>query len=288
MREFNRLTDEQKIKSVEMYVGGQSYSEVGRTFSVTSGAIAALLKRRGIKSRGCVRLRVDDRFFEVVDAPEKAYFLGFLYADGYIDEKRHHVELSLQSKDKYILEKLNRLVNHEKELTYRKAKKHWKTGNMESDGYRLYIKNKKIAGDLVNLGMRQRKSFTLAWPKFLTGDLAWHFVRGYFDGDGSICIKTNGQGTRYGCCSIISSVDFIKDLSVFLLDNGLPCGIDKHVGKYSKPMRSAYISKINDIHTFYRKIYNNCGEMHLTRKKEKFEELFKLKGYLLNEQFVKK
>ena len=277
MREYNKLTDEQKIQAVKLYNSNKSYKYIGDLFGVTGESISRLLKKRGVKSRGNKKYVINESFFEEIDTSDKAYFLGFLYADGYIDEKRGQVELTLQSKDKEILEKLSKAISSDKPLTYKKAKKHWKTGNMESDSYRLYIKNRKMSQDLIKLGMRQNKSFTLEWPNCVPDNLIWHFIRGYFDGDGCIYYKTEkGNGTAVSS-NIISSPSFISELSKFLIKEGFSLG--RHLHKASKPMETLYINGgIQGIFNFYKKIYENTT-LYMERKYNTFLECFRLRKF---------
>jgi hypothetical protein len=280
MKVKNRLSDQQRIKAIELYNSGVSGAEISRRLNNIVGGndIMALIKRRGIKSGGSKTYSINESFFEKINSGDKAYFLGILYADGYNGEKNGQVELSLQKKDKEILEKLTKVIGSNKPLTFIKGKKHWKTGNLEQNSYRLYIKNMKMSRDLCNLGMRQKKSFTLTFPdeSILPKEYLWDFIRGYFDGDGSICIKHNGQGISYGACSFISSPNFIKHLYKYLTDCGFDCNLDDS----SKPMLVLVINKIQHIKNFYYKIYQNPN-IYMKRKKEKFLELFKLKGVSL-------
>ena len=50
-------------------------------------------------------IKINKNFFNKIDTEEKAYFLGFLYADGYNNTDRNSVALSLKEDDKEILEK---------------------------------------------------------------------------------------------------------------------------------------------------------------------------------------
>ena len=80
-------------------------------------------------------------YFERIDSKDKAYFLGFLYADGCnsISTTQHHctIILNLQEKDKDILDIFNKYINSNKPLTYRP-----KWGN-HSVQYALVIHSKK-------------------------------------------------------------------------------------------------------------------------------------------------
>lgn len=57
---------------------------------------------------------------------------------------------------------------------------------------RIQISSKTLTADLLKLGCTPRKSLTLKFPNdgiFKSNDLIRHFIRGYFDGDGSVFIS---------------------------------------------------------------------------------------------------
>ena len=126
-----------------------------------------------------------------IDTPEKAYWLGFLYADGYVcyTDNKYSVEVTLKSSDKKHLEKLAKFVGTDAPVTEKEV---------ELDGkqikvYRLTMHSKKLAMDLARYGCTQAKSLTLTFPTFLTDELESHFIRGYFDGDGCLTIANQKQ-----------------------------------------------------------------------------------------------
>ncbi len=51
--------------------------------------------------------KINDYYFSDIDTEDKAYFLG---TDGYINDKRKYVYLTLQETDKDILEKFNKFI----------------------------------------------------------------------------------------------------------------------------------------------------------------------------------
>lgn len=156
-------------------------------------------------------------FFEKIDCEENAYFLGLMYADGYVvirenkpKSTSHLAAISLKSSDDYLLEKFSDLIYGKRLLSkiiYEKEE--------HSDAYRFSIHNKKICLDLINLGCIPNKSKILQFPteEQVPENLIHHFIRGYFDGDGSCGIYGEKDKLQFSICG---SVFFIDSLSKYL------------------------------------------------------------------------
>lgn len=122
-------------------------------------------------------------FFSNIDSEEKAYWLGFLYADGYVQSKGkiHTLQIALKDTDISHLHKLKTVLcpdNIISEKTIIGKKKEYKA-------VKLTITNKVIVEQLISLGCVNSKSKIIQFPELST-KLLRHFVRGYFDGDGAI------------------------------------------------------------------------------------------------------
>lgn len=185
-----RLSKEEVDKLCEMYeTGNYTFAALEEHFPITRDAIRGLLLRRGYKSKGpslCHRkYSLNEEFFEKIDKEDKAYFLGFLYADGCNYPEGTRIIIALHEKDKDILEKFKLLLNYNRPLYYKKTK------DNEGNQYVLTISSKKISQDLEKLGVVKAKSLILEFPTVdqVPENLYHHFIRGYFDGDG--CIKSN-------------------------------------------------------------------------------------------------
>ena len=178
---------ENYIKAKEEYLNtNKTLREVCKIYHLDRFTFSNTLKLEGMNVRR--KIDVDDTLFESIDNPFKAYWLGFLYADGNITynllKTKYSVELCLSEKDLDHLEKYKNFLNTSKKISYRSNTK----------SYRLNIQSKKMCENLINLGCTPKKSLTLKFPEFLSEDLVNHFIRGYFDGDGSISISNkNGR-----------------------------------------------------------------------------------------------
>ena len=96
------------------------------------------------------------------------------------------VKLELNKKDREILEDIQKEMKNE--IPIRDCKARGRTGESSI----LYINSKHIAMKLADYGMIPNKSLVLQFPKWLDKKLVPHFLRGYFDGDGSINKSGNG------------------------------------------------------------------------------------------------
>ena len=148
-------------------------------------------------------------------SPEMAYVLGFLYADGDIEDVRKSSRtqyVTIASVDRDILESIKKALGSGHNLNYRAPRKvTYRNGKTyESRGiYRLRIGSKKMFNDLLKLGLSPRKSLTIKFPDDIPDNCLNHFIRGYFDGDGCITIKNgtgkNGQAILHGVNVIFTS-----------------------------------------------------------------------------------
>lgn len=170
-----------------------------------------------IKSKGFIVINKQNNngtysdIFNKIDTEEKAYWLGFLYADGSVasqkdgKKKRYDVEISLKVQDYEHLRKFKEFLNSPNKISLKKIGKY--------EAVRFAVNNKKIYESLVEKGCTPKKSLTIQFPDkdIVPDNLIKHFVRGYIDGDGYIGFKTNDKTT--GRLSITTgSKNFLIDL----------------------------------------------------------------------------
>lgn len=198
---MKRLTIEEKLKVLEVYKKGNlSYKEIADKLGIWNTTVKYILKNNGVKlkssSEAKRKYEVNENFFDIIDTEEKAYFLGFLYADGYNNTSRYCVRLILQEDDRIIIEKLNNLLQPSKPLYFEKGRFDKRTSNISKNKYGLIIANKHISETLSNFGCIRAKTFHIVFPQWLNSKLQRHFIRGYFDGDGCIYYNKNNKNFR--------------------------------------------------------------------------------------------
>lgn len=129
----------------------------------------------------------NENYFDIIDTPQKAYFLGLLYADGCISHTTrtsgsicYIMAIALQEDDKYVLEKFRIEMERPNNLLFIRGNDHRKAK------FCFTVSGEKIHHDLEKHGCVERKSLILQFPTTVPEELMSHFIRGYFDGDGCI------------------------------------------------------------------------------------------------------
>jgi len=138
--------------------------------------------------------KINDTYFNIIDTEEKAYFLGLLASDGSISKDRNRIVLSLHKQDKQILDIFSGIIGTT--VKYMKTKPNMCTVTFTS---------KQIKKDLLKYKITPNKINTIQLPN-INSLLLKHFIRGYFDGDGSI-----NQYNVYVCSKSKNIITDIKD-----------------------------------------------------------------------------
>lgn len=133
------------------------------------------------------KYNVNDVYFNKIDTEEKAYWLGFLLADGCIHERagQDRLSLVLGIKDKNHLKKFKESLSFEGPIIDYVKKSGLFIGLIHSH---VRITSQLLVDNLAKVGCIPRKSLVLEFP-IIDEELVHHFIRGYFDGDGSVFIS---------------------------------------------------------------------------------------------------
>lgn len=126
--------------------------------------------------------------FNKIDNEEKAYWLGFIVADGYLNINKHMLRIKLGNRDRNHLIKFIKFVGGNEEML--KSEIHSETGN---ENFYVSLYSKEVMNDLLNLGIEQAKS---GKEKVCNIDKKYYrdFIRGLWDGDGFIRENLSGIG----------------------------------------------------------------------------------------------
>lgn len=208
----------------QLFLEGKSLRSISDLTGVDRKKLSQMLKADGIevKSRGLTRGKSkynhNTEAFKIIDNEEKAYWLGFLYADGSVYEPRGTIELSLAHKDLEHLERFRDFISPDMEIKSRMVNGHLV--------HRLQIVSMEIVQDLIKQGCMPAKSLILQFPTMqqIPNKLLHHFMRGYFDGDGTAYWfhDPRDNSKPQANAEVIGSYDFIKAYQTILSHFGLP------------------------------------------------------------------
>lgn len=214
----------------------------------------------------------NERFFSEIDTPRKAYWLGFLYADGCLREN-NTLSLGLKHSDKYVIEELCSDLGYDGKIRYVNSK----------NGFNVVeITSKAMAEDLRRWGLEPVKTFRTQPPSI--PDFLSHFIRGLFDGDGCVMCKKYGDRTYVGW-DICGQEDLLKFVRSVVSTNAgvkLPtvkrCG-DKCVWRIgcNTSVSIRKTPRSHDILDFSRFIYGST-DFFLERKKRIFDHIESVVG----------
>ena len=200
---------------------------------------------------------VDNNYFSEQNN-RMAYIMGFLAADGNVSKNGNRIQSQLSLKDKEHLEMIQSEIGGCEVYEY------------ESNGYKScgwHCCSSQIKKDLAVYGIIPHKTGTLSIPKVLDKQYWKDFIRGYFDGDGTIC--KDGTGFRVTITS--ANKEILEDINSYFEENGIkPSNLYKDHNNICIRFRSQ--ASIDIYNLLY---YNDC--LCLKRKKEKYIELMKEK-----------
>lgn len=271
-----KLTDKQILEIIDFYNNGLSCSEIATQFGVTTVTISKHLKRNGIEVINKQnRTKFNQYIFDTIDTEEKAYWLGFIFADGYISSSplylnkkpRYDFEISLKASDADHLHKFNKFMQHESDNV--------KLGKVSCSGVvckrcRWSIVNKHLWNTLNNIGCTPKKSLTLKFPG-IDSKLYIPFIRGYFDGDG--CLTYYHKGNKvYPKCDILGTEEFLQNIRNILSQYQIEC-LPLHNNSTTQIITKILTVTRKDTMRFLELIYNKSN-IYLDRKFYRYQ-LFK-------------
>lgn len=258
------ILNEEEI--IRLYNNGEGCYKISKKFNCSAQSINNILKRNNIFTKKSPKdyrkYKLNENYFDFIDDEYKAYFLGFIYADGCLYKNR--LQISLQEEDSYVLNILLKKMESE-HLLYNVNPKNI---NAKKQKF-LSISNENLFNSLIKKGLHPNKSLTINFPSYdiVPKNFIKHFIRGFIDGDG--CIHSSLKKGKYmdNRISIISSHEFIKGLN-----NEIGYGKISQVNNNKNSVLN--ICNKNDILKLIYFIYNDSN-IFLSRKKDKADDIIK-------------
>ena len=238
-----------------------SIAKLAKEIKIDKEHLREILKRNNSYENRYVR-NVNSDFFEKIDTEEKAYWLGFISADGHIGKNRNSIKISLSIKDINHIKKFKKSIESEHKILIRKSK----AFNGVFESAELVINNKKMHADLQKLGLKNLK-INHSLPKDVPDNLIRHYLRGLYDGDGWFTLTSKsrelGIGTNKPILNFLNQqiVKFLKLKS-------------RTIKEYKSIFRYRVACK-EDIKKILDWFYEDAT-VYLDRKYEKYKEFSRL------------
>lgn len=221
------------------------------------------------------RFNVNDNYFDKIDTEHKAYWLGFMLADGFLSNAGHAKKsfgIAIKASDRYLLEQFKKDLNSTYNIHEYEEVHEWGNGPRKSTVAKLLIKSKNIFQKLEKMGFTTDKSHNAILPINWVPKKLWnHLIRGYFDGDGSLAKAGDKRWHTYdlkftGSKEVITSIRSILNKDNVKLRKRFP----------DRDNNNCMLNLCGDL-----QVYNICKWMYkdatiyLKRKYDRFKELEK-------------
>lgn len=235
------LSDSEAIEIYnEYYAKGISTCQLFKMFGHTHHYYLDKFKALGLEIRSnsinSRKFTADFHYFDQINTPEKAYWLGFIYADGYISRcnGRNIVGIALAAKDRGHLEKFKRCVHATYPIHDYISNRGYKNGTKYS---RILIESVDMVDALVSHGVYENKTNIIKRPN-IDSLLIPSFILGYFDGDGSIFLN-QGRSPFYSI-NIVGTDDMLYFIHQYLVDSKI-LNRDANIEKRKPEQTVSYI-----------------------------------------------
>ena len=217
------------------------------------------------------KFSVDEKIFSVWNE-KNAYVLGYIYADGHLQDvpliRAQYLRITSTDKDRLTYIR-NVLKSTHPIIPLKKQQSHHK------DKFLLSIGSKILYSDLVRIGLHPAKSMDMVLPTIPKEYFA-HFIRGYFDGDGCLFIERrpskDTQRINVHRLSLIftsGSKKFLEQLGRMMHTHDVANTLKIYKNGRSFQMRFSTKEALEICNFMYRTMSDNA---YMKRKKNVFDE----------------
>lgn len=231
--------------------------------NVSKSYITKIWKENNLQGKQTRRYYLNENYFNVIDTNDKAYILGVIASDGCVYERENHIgmlsfQFHIQEKD--IIDILKKYM----ELEYKER--------ISEDRVSLQINSDKIVSDLKKYNIVPNKTWIYSPYELDNDELMWAYIRGYFDGDGSIsCRKEKDNLPSSYEISICGNKSTISFLNNYFHRFGIKSYMrkDNRANKYSYDFYYLKIKENESKSKFVKHLYDGCNDVKLNRKYKK-------------------
>ena len=267
--EVNLMTQEQIELISRLYEEGLSAAQLKQYVPYTEHTILKYLRKNGIsiRSKAGYRKPFNEKYFDKIDTEKKAYFLGYMMADGNVgirEKSQPVVRLELKRCDKYILDIFREELDTDLEV------KPSRKGCCV-----LRVHSSHLFNALNEYGVCPQKTGNEIFPvDKIPLSLIRHFIRGFFDGDGWLTITHHGKRKQCANLGFCGNENMLSDIRDYF-EETLGCYHIKIslVSKGYTGFGNLIYGSKKDVKAICDYLYDEAN-IFLSRKKEKYDLFF--------------
>jgi hypothetical protein len=248
-------------------------TEISTIIGCSRQLVLKIWKDNGLKGKDLSRqYYCNFDYFKNIDTRNKAYLIGLLASDGNLFKREGHqgaIRLSLHKNDEDLLNEINKELNYTKPLGY------------ERDYCDITINSDTMYDDLIKIGLYDNKSTTLDSKNIIVPkEFVTDYIRGYFDGDGSIFISKSKTNINIApsCYHIVIAgyIHNLKSIQNILNYYNIKTqlSIDKRKYNGDNPFGDLKFNSSRDKYLFLKLIYKNIGKIIFMKRKYELSKEF--------------
>lgn len=249
-------------------------AEVIKKFKICGKRFNNILKEFDIQpNKRPTAYYLNEDFFKVIDNRQKAYWLGFILADGSISNNKGRLKIT--TIDKNHLEKFTKCLKSNIPVKFYKTTPNY-IGSKPH--YELLIVRQNFVKYICQQGINPSKTGQEIFP-IIDGNLNQHLIRGIFDGDGWFSI---GKDFELGICNSYDVCEKISRILNHEANVSYKIPTKNNSKKDNNLYRIRYNSK-KDIIKIYEFLYKNASQLTvLDRKYNKLKKFYTTSKHLIN------
>lgn len=274
----NTSTEDKKLELkrifTELYINDNiSINKLSKELNINRKKLTDKFKELNIKTRKpgeAGALAVQKNFYNIdifrTVNEDSAYIIGLIMADGHLVKNERKIKIVLKCEDGYILEKISTIIMKDNKVKIIPSKnKDW------SDMASLVLYSSELKKTLMNIGIPDIcKSQNAKFIDFNDDTLTFAFIRGYFDGNGSIRLYKRGEYLKYKFSIVSASEQFLISLKEFLIEKNINIQNKAIYPKKGEGCYSFEISSLKNILKLKKMLYKDAG-LFLIRKYKIFQ-----------------
>lgn len=196
----------QENEIINLYNSGESSVKIAAKFNISSTAVLNFLKKKNINRRSPNRdYMFDEKFLDDINTSDKAYIIGLFLAGGSV--KKNSLCISVVESDMEILIKIKNIFKTDKPIYVRQ-----KIKNTHNNIVALELSSSHMIKSIKKFGIIENKTFKVKFPKDINCLFYSDFIRGYFDGHGSISFDEKKKNFRVAINGTSDFCAMLKDI----------------------------------------------------------------------------